>query len=122
MRSFTAKDKYNDEVISTMSEKIIRDVILRECNRLGLKVDEVILFGSRARGDFRTDSDWDVLVVLSEPSGRKKELEAYKIIHRELLLKGIRTDLLFISKEELERVKDDTGFVYYYALREGVKI
>ncbi len=105
-----------------MSEKIIRDVILRECNRLGLKVDEVILFGSRARGDFRTDSDWDVLVVLSEPSGRKKELEAYKIIHRELLLKGIRTDLLFISKEELERVKDDTGFVYYYALREGVKI
>jgi len=27
---------------------------------------EVILFGSRARGDFRSDSDWDVLVISPE--------------------------------------------------------
>lgn len=24
---------------------------------------EVILFGSRARGDFRNDSDWDILII-----------------------------------------------------------
>ncbi len=28
---------------------------------------EVILFGSRARGDFRNDSDWDFLVLLECP-------------------------------------------------------
>ncbi len=28
---------------------------------------EVILFGSRARGDFRADSDWDFLVLVSQP-------------------------------------------------------
>ncbi len=28
---------------------------------------EVILFGSRARGDARTDSDWDFLVLTSLP-------------------------------------------------------
>jgi uncharacterized protein len=28
---------------------------------------EVILFGSRARGDFRNDSDWDFLVLLKRP-------------------------------------------------------
>lgn len=28
---------------------------------------EVILFGSRARGDFRSDSDWDFLILLSRP-------------------------------------------------------
>jgi predicted nucleotidyltransferase len=27
---------------------------------------EVILFGSRARGDFRPDSDWDILVLLNK--------------------------------------------------------
>ena len=43
-------------------------------------------------------------------------------MHRELLLKGIKVDILFISRDELEKVKDDTGFLYYYALREGVKI
>ncbi|MFN7831391.1 MAG: nucleotidyltransferase domain-containing protein [Bacteroidota bacterium] len=31
---------------------------------------EVILFGSRARGDFRNDSDWDFLVLLNEPPTR----------------------------------------------------
>jgi len=105
-----------------MSREIIRDVILRVSRELGLEVDDIILFGSRARGDFRADSDWDVLVVLSRPLERKVELEAYKKIHRELLLKGIKVDVLFISRDELEKVKDDTGFVYYYALREGVKI
>ncbi len=29
---------------------------------------EVLLFGSRARGDAREDSDWDVLVLLDEVS------------------------------------------------------
>ncbi len=105
-----------------MSREIIRDVILRVSRELGLEVEDIILFGSRVRGDFRTDSDWDVLVVLSEPTERKMELEAYKRAHRELLLKGIKVDVLFISRDELEKVKDDTGFVYYYALREGVKI
>ena len=105
-----------------MNSELIRDVILRVSRELDLEVEEIILFGSRARGDFRTDSDWDVLVVLSEPVERKMELEAYKRMHRELLLKGIKADILFISKDELENVKDDTGFVYYYALREGVKI
>jgi len=105
-----------------MSRETIRDVILRVSRELGLEVNDIILFGSRARGDFRADSDWDVLVVLSRPLERKKELEAYKRIHRELLLKGIKVDVLFISKDELEKVKDDTGFLYYYALREGVKI
>jgi len=28
---------------------------------------EVILFGSRARGDYRQDSDWDFLVLLEVP-------------------------------------------------------
>ena len=28
---------------------------------------EVILFGSRARGDFRNDSDWDFLILLDRP-------------------------------------------------------
>ena len=30
---------------------------------------KVILFGSRARGDARPDSDWDVMVLLSDASG-----------------------------------------------------
>lgn len=35
-----------------------------------LKIDpraEVFLFGSRARGDFNSESDWDFLILLSKP-------------------------------------------------------
>jgi len=42
---------------------------LNEIKAKVLKEDagaSLILFGSRARGDFREDSDWDVLVLISK--------------------------------------------------------
>lgn len=40
----------------------------------------VILFGSRARGDFRSDSDWDFLILT-----RKKASPQFQDMIRELL-------------------------------------
>ncbi len=34
---------------------------------------EVILFGSRTRGDARTDSDWDILILVPYAAGLKEE-------------------------------------------------
>lgn len=48
---------------------IERDVLLRRIKETVLRFDpgaEVILFGSRARGDARPDSDWDILVLTSD--------------------------------------------------------
>lgn len=33
----------------------------------GSRLDRVVLFGSRARGDARPDSDYDIAVFLKEP-------------------------------------------------------
>ncbi|QJD78003.1 nucleotidyltransferase domain-containing protein [Spirosoma rhododendri] len=46
---------------------------LSEVKRTVLAIDpqaEIWLFGSRARGDFRDDSDWDFLVLTDEPANR----------------------------------------------------
>lgn len=44
-------------------------IFLNKIKEQVLKEDEnasVILFGSRARGDYREDSDWDILVLTSK--------------------------------------------------------
>jgi predicted nucleotidyltransferase len=54
-------------------EDLAREYAKRIRMRLGPRVKEVILFGSRARGDAREYSDYDVLVVLDQ---RSPELRA----------------------------------------------
>ena len=50
----------NTEIIN-----IIRSVVRRYVDDA-----EIFLFGSRARGDFRDTSDWDVLVIVKDAAGR----------------------------------------------------
>lgn len=58
----------------------------------------VVLYGSRARGDHRPDSDYDLLVVLS-----KKDVETIDHLYRavqEVELETIRTISLLIRTRE----------------------
>jgi predicted nucleotidyltransferase len=52
----------------------------------GERIERVVLFGSRARGDARPDSDYDIIVFLKEPDSFWKESGR---------LAGIETDILF---------------------------
>jgi predicted nucleotidyltransferase len=112
------KDKYSLTDKGTMLEKI-RGTIAREVEKAGLELVEVILFGSRARGDFREDSDWDILVVVKGPLDRKKYRELWRAIYERL---DIPADIVIASEAEFERLKDAKGYIYYYAAREGIEI
>ncbi|MFM6040489.1 MAG: nucleotidyltransferase domain-containing protein [Sphaerospermopsis kisseleviana] len=50
------------------------------------KLDQVILFGSRARGDHHTDSNVDILIVLKEPFNYSQEVEKTSVFISELSL------------------------------------
>ena len=49
-----------------MNEKLneIKSIIIEELEKENIKVHKIILFGSRARGDFKEDSDWDVCIIV----------------------------------------------------------
>lgn len=91
------------------------DTIVREANP-----ETVILFGSRARGDARPDSDVDLLIVEREPfspqRSRRQETARLYLALRKL---AISKDLLLYSCEEFERLKISPHHVVGRALREG---
>jgi predicted nucleotidyltransferase len=41
----------------------------------GDRLERVALFGSRARGDHRPDSDYDVAVLIKDPGALTEELD-----------------------------------------------
>lgn len=91
------------------------DTIVREANP-----DTVILFGSRARGDARPDSDVDLLIVEPEPfssqrSRRQETARLYLALRRLARPK----DLLLYGRDEFERLKDSAHPIVGRALREG---
>ena len=82
--------------------------------------EQVILFGSRARGDARPDSDVDLLVVESEPfgAGRCRHAETVRL-YQALPATPVARDILVYSRDEIERWRGSLNHVAARALREG---
>ena len=82
--------------------------------------EQVILFGSRARGNERPDSDIDLIVVESEPFGpeRSRHQELVRLYHA-ITGSGISTDVLVFSQEDVDYWRDSLNHVLARALREG---
>jgi len=77
---------------------------------------QVILFGSRARGDDTAHSDYDICVVM-EPSGPRRDL--VRQIHDLFGLRGFSMDAFVLSPEELQEQKDVANTLGYIVARDG---
>jgi HEPN domain-containing protein len=77
----------------------------------------ILLFGSRATGRAREDSDYDLMVVLRDGSdlecGRRDACDALHSI-------GVGADVLVRSASEYQRRQADPGFLDWLVSREGV--
>ena len=82
--------------------------------------EQVILFGSRARGDARKDSDVDLVVVEAEPFGpeRSRRQELVRLYHA-LVEFPVSTDILVYSHDDVDYWRDSLNHVLARALREG---
>ncbi len=81
---------------------------------------EVLLFGSRARREATSDSDFDVLVVTSLDLTPKQKLPLKTKIRKELLTEGIRSDILIQSKIEVKKKRKLAGHIIKNILNEAI--
>ncbi len=103
-------------------EKNIKKIIQEIFEENGIKADKIILFGSRARGDYKESSDWDLLIIVEKTLLRKQKSEISHLIRKRLADEFIPCDVLIRSKEELEERKKMIGSVIRSAIKEGVTL
>jgi len=82
---------------------------------------KVILYGSRARGDERPDSDWDVLVLTDYPVTVEKERAFRNNLFELELETGEPFSVFVFSENEWESRQRITPF-YLNICKEGIQI
>jgi predicted nucleotidyltransferase len=104
-----------------MKEKAI-NIIKEELNKNGIEVKKIILFGSRARNDYKDDSDRDFLIVIDKEINREEKWRIILKIKRKLSALNISNDIIINSEQQIQERKDNVGYITYYALKEGYEI
>ena len=100
----------SDAVIKRMAQALVDEA----------DPEMVILFGSRARGDFRMHSDVDLIVVQAEPFGPERSRHKEMLRLRQALRRfAIPVDVLVYSLEDVVYWRDSLNYVLARALREG---
>ncbi len=82
---------------------------------------EVILFGSRARGDERQDSDWDILVLTDYKVNLEKEMQFREPIYDLELERGEHFSIFFYPKKDWI-AKHQISPLYESIALEGIRL
>jgi len=101
-----------DEVIGMFLDRI---------SPLRGEIEQIYLFGSRSRGDWRPDSDYDLLIVLERKDGRIVD-GLYDGVMDVLLSTGRLISLKIFTRSEFDRLRSIPTPFMQNLMREGIKI
>jgi predicted nucleotidyltransferase len=67
--------------------------------------EKIILFGSRARGDHKEDSDYDILIIMKNVENKRKFAS---LLYSELISNNliVNLDFLLTSRDRYEKIKN----------------
>ncbi len=83
----------------------------------------VLLFGSRARGDFKDSSDYDIMVVTPNRLTKQEKDEYYGKLDRSLVHAiHASVDLILYCEEDIEIRKELPGHIVKTVLKEGLPL
>lgn len=104
--------------IKEFSTKTIRE----EFAAAGISISQIILFGSRSRGNARPDSDWDFLVSVKDDLSFPEKAIISAKVQTMLAEKLISADVIIKSEAKLTQERNNVGVITYYALKDGVSV
>ena len=81
--------------------------------------EQIILFGSQARGEAGQDSDVDILVIVREGFAKQERWQKLQAIRKAMVSTRCSKDILLYSVDEVERWRSSLNHVVANALREG---
>ncbi len=104
-----------------MMEEALK-IIKEEIKKNGLKVLKILLFGSRAKGNYKQDSDFDFFVIVDKKLSFNEKWDIIDGIKIKLAKLRILNDIIIKSNDEIEEEKYDVGRITYYVFKEGIEV
>ena len=99
-----------------LQNKIARTIYSKDPNA------EAFLFGSRARGDFGTDSDWDILILVDTPEFTNELDSKFRRDIYKLSLESGQVISLLIYPKKYWKEKLAFSQLYKNVVKEGIKL
>jgi uncharacterized protein len=110
-----ANDHLSEPIASELS-RVVRAIVH------ATQPDAVILFGSRARGDFGADSDFDLAILAPEGVGRRRiAIRAYESL-AEVAGRTVAVDIVVLTPSVISAERDLTGSIARAVSRDGVVV
>jgi len=102
--------------------ELAKKIVINGIEKSGYKVEGIFLFGSRARVEYKKDSDCDFYVIVDKEIDFRQKMKINAMIRIKLAELKIPNDIIIQSSSVVNARKNDVGYLTYYVLREGVKI
>lgn len=83
---------------------------------------EAFLFGSRAREDFRPDSDWDILILVDEQKVNNELDDKFRNELYDLELEAGQNISILIYPKKYWNERLSYSPLYYNVLKEGIRL
>jgi len=103
-----------------VDNKTIKEQIMNSLDEMGISIESIILFGSRARGDYNEDSDYDILIITKETFPIKEKMRIFNKVNDVLAKMLIPCDIIIKSHDEVEYLRDKINSVTREAVEEGI--
>lgn len=103
-------------MVNRVLRKEIKDLLKKTSYK------RVVLFGSRARGNYTKQSDFDLLIIVSRTISTREKIRLSTLLRKRFASKMIDADVLVKDSKDIDYLKDKPGSIVRNALREGVSL